>query len=166
LRLVKTGFRQAGRIFWMAYKHLLLPTDGSKLAAKGIREGVRLAKALGASVTGVYVAPPFVAPIRGEAAAYYAGPYSQGEYKRLTETIARKALDTVKRAAGKAGVSCRTRLIADPQPWTGILRAARAWRCDAIVMASHGHGAVGGLLLGSETSRVLAHSKLPVLVVR
>jgi len=148
------------------YKHLLIPTDGSKLAAKGIRAGVRLAKALGARVAGVYVAPPFVAPIRGEAAAYYAGPYSHGEYKRLTETLAAKALKTLERTARAAGVPCRTRLLADPQPWTGILRAARAWRCDAIVMASHGHGAVGGLLLGSETSRVLAHSKRPVLVVR
>jgi nucleotide-binding universal stress UspA family protein len=148
------------------YKRLLLPTDGSSLAAKGIREGVRLAKALGAKVTGVYVAPPFVAPIRGEATAYYAGPYSRGEYRRLTETLAKKALGTVERAARAAGVPCRTRLVADPQPWGGILRAARTWRCDAIVMASHGHGAVGGLILGSETSRVLAHSKLPVLVVR
>ena len=54
----------------------------------------------------------------------------------------------------------------DPQPWQGILRAARAGRCGAIVMASHGRGAVGGLILGSETSRVLARSKIPVLVAR
>lgn len=54
----------------------------------------------------------------------------------------------------------------DPQPWRGILRAARDGRCDAIVMGSHGRSAVGGLILGSQTSRVLAHSKLPLLVVR
>lgn len=148
------------------YKHLLLPTDGSSIAASGVREGVKLAKALGAKVAGVYVAPPFVAPIRGEATEYYAGPYSRGEYKRLTETIARKALDTVVRAARAAGVPWRTRLVSDAQPWNGILRAARAWRCDAIVMGSHGRSAVGGLILGSETSRVLAHATLPVLVVR
>lgn len=148
------------------YKHFLLPTDGSSIAASGVREGVKLAKALGAKVTGVYVAPPFVAPIHGEATAYYAGPYSRGEYRRLTETIAKKALDAVVRAARAAGVPCRTRLMTDAQPWGGILRAARAWRCDAIVMGSHGRSAVGGLILGSETSRVLAHAKLPVLVVR
>jgi len=148
------------------YKHLLLPTDGSRLAAKAIREGVALAKALGARVTGVYVAPPFVTPIYSEAAAYYAGAFSPREYRRITEKIAKKALGTVERAAHAAGVSCRTRLVTDPQPWGGILRAARAGRCDTIVMGSHGRGAVGGAILGSETSRVLAHSKLPVLVVR
>jgi nucleotide-binding universal stress UspA family protein len=148
------------------YKHLLLPTDGSSLAAKGIREGVRLAKALGARITGVYVAPPYVAPIYSEGAPYYAGAFSAKEYKRITEKMARKALGIVERAARAAGVPCRARLVTDPQPWGGILRAARAARCDAIVMASHGRGAVGGVLLGSETSRVLAHSKLPVLVVR
>ena len=148
------------------YTHLLLPTDGSKLAAKGVREGTRLAKALGAKVSGVYVVPPFVVPIRSEATDYYRGPYSRGEYRRLTESLARKALDVVERSARAAGVPCRTRLVADPQPWNGILRSARAWRCDAIVMASHGHGAVASAILGSETHRVLAHSKIPVLVVR
>jgi nucleotide-binding universal stress UspA family protein len=148
------------------YKHLLLPTDGSALAAKGVREGVRLAKSLGARVTGVYVAPPYVTPIYGEAAAYYSGAFSTAEYKRITEKLARKALDAVDRAARAAGVPSRTRLVNDPQPWGGILRAARTARCDAIVMASHGRGAVGGVILGSETGRVLAHSKLPVLVVR
>lgn len=154
------------RLRRIMYKHLLLPTDGSSLAARGIREGVRLAKALGAKVTGVYVAPPFVAPIYSEAAAYYSGAFSPGEYKRITEKLADKALGVVERAARAAGVPCRTRLVNDPQPWGGILRAARAARCDAIVMASHGRGAVGGAILGSETGRVLAHSKLPVLVVR
>jgi nucleotide-binding universal stress UspA family protein len=91
------------------YKHILIPTDGSKLAAKGVKAGVRLAKALGAKVTGVLV----------------------------------------------------TR-----QPWQGILKAARARKCDAVVMASHGRGGLGGLILGSETTRVLASSRLPVLVVR
>lgn len=148
------------------YKHILVPADGSSFAAKGIREGVRLAKALGATITGVYVAPPFVPLVYSEAATYYSGPFSPGEYKKLTEKIAKKALGPIERAARAAGVRCRTRLVTDPQPWRGILRAASAGRCDAIVMGSHGRGAVGGLILGSETSRVLAHSKLPVLVVR
>ena len=148
------------------YKHILLPTDGSSFAAKGIREGVRLAKALGAAITGVYVAPPFVPPVYSEAGIYASGALSAAEYKKFTEKVAKKALDPVERAARAAGVRCRTRAVTDPQPWRGILRAARAGRCDAIVMGSHGRGAAGGLLLGSETNRVLAHSKLPVLVVR
>ncbi len=148
------------------YKHILVATDGSRFAAKGIREGVRLAKALGATLTGVYVAPPFAPPIYSEAAIYYSGAFSASEYKKLTEKIAKKALGPIERAARAAGVRCRTRLVTDPQPWRGILRAARDGRCNAIVIGSHGRGAVGGLILGSETSRVLAHSKLPVLVVR
>ena len=68
--------------------------------------------------------------------------------------------------AQTAGVPCATRIVTSPGPYHGILRAARAAKCDAIAMASHGRGAIGGLLLGSETSRVLSHSKLPVLVAR
>lgn len=148
------------------YKHILLPTDGSSFAAKGIREGVRLARALGAKITGVYVAPPFVPPVYSEAGIRYSGAFSAGEYRKVTEKLAKKALGPIERAARAAGVRCRTRLVTDPQPWRGILRAAADGRCHAIVIGSHGRGAVGGLLLGSETNRVLAHSKLPVLVVR
>jgi nucleotide-binding universal stress UspA family protein len=61
---------------------------------------------------------------------------------------------------------CVTQFVTDPQPWGGILRVARSRKCDAIAMASHGRGGLGGLLLGSETQRVLAHSKIPVLVSR
>jgi nucleotide-binding universal stress UspA family protein len=127
---------------------------------------VKLAKALGATITGVYVAPPYVPPIYSEAAVYYAGSFSRAEYKKVTEKISKRALGAIERAARAAGLRCRTRLVTDPQPWRGILRAARDGRCDAIVIGSHGRSAVGGLILGSETSRVLAHSKLPVLVVR
>lgn len=148
------------------YKHILVATDGSRLAARGVKQGIRLAKALKARITGAYVASPLVPPVYGEAAVYYAGPFSRSEYKRLTEKAARRHLGAIERTARAAGVRCRTRLVTDPQPWRGILRAARAQKCDAIVMASHGRGAVGGLLLGSETSRVLAHSRIPVLVVR
>lgn len=147
------------------YRHILVATDGSRFAAKGVREGVRLAKALRAKLSGVYVIPPSPA-VYGEAATYYAGGFTPADYKELTEKAARKALDALEREARGARVRCTTRFLTDAQPWRGILRAARAARCDAIVMGSHGRGAIGGLILGSETSRVLAHSKIPVLVAR
>jgi nucleotide-binding universal stress UspA family protein len=148
------------------YKHILLPTDGSRVSAKGIREGVRLAKRLGARVTGVYVAPPFVPPIYSEGAAFYSGSFSSREYRKLVQKIAKRYLAVIERAARKARVRCRTLLATDHLPWQGILRTARARKCDLIVMASHGRSAMGGLILGSETTQVLARSKIPVLVVR
>jgi nucleotide-binding universal stress UspA family protein len=114
----------------------------------------------------VFVAAPYIPPAYVEGIVYSPGPFSTSDYKKFTEKMARKALGAVERAARAAGVRCRTRLVIDQQPWRGILRAARAGRCDAIVMGSHGRGAVAGLILGSETNRVLAHSKLPVLVTR
>lgn len=148
------------------FKHIAIPTDGSKVAVKGVKAGVRLAQALGAKVTGVYVIPPYQPPVYGEAALYYIPGMSPGEYTKQCEQAAKKALAVVQIEAQTAGVPCATRIVTAPRPHAGILRAARAAKCDAIAMASHGRGAVGALLLGSETSRVLAHSKLPVLVAR
>jgi len=148
------------------FKHIAIPTDGSKLAGKGVKAGVRLAQSLGAKVTGVYVIPPFSPSIYGEAALYYVPGMSPREYKKHCEQTAKRALAEVQIEAQTAGVPCATRIVTSPEPYHGILRAARAAKCDAIAMASHGRGAIGGLLLGSETSRVLSHSKLPVLVAR
>jgi nucleotide-binding universal stress UspA family protein len=147
------------------YAHILLPTDGSPLAARGAKAGVQLAKALGAKVTVLFVGMPYPSAVYGEVAAYYAGP-SPREHKRFSEEVAQKAFAPVALAARRAGVACATLLAVDSRPWQGILRTARARKCDAIVMASHGLGGLGGLFLGSETQRVLAHTRLPVLVVR
>jgi len=77
-----------------------------------------------------------------------------------------KALAALKRTAEAAGVRCATEVVTRAQPWEGILKAARHAKCDAIVIASHGRGGLKGLILGSQTSRVLAHSTLPILVIR
>lgn len=148
------------------FKHIAIPTDGSKLAAKGVKAGVRLARSLGARVTGVYVIPPFRPSIYGEAAAYYVPGMTPEDFNQECTKAARKALAMVEIEAQAAGVPYATRIVTAPRPHAGILRAARTAKCDAIAMASHGRGAVGGLFLGSETARVLSHSKLPVLVTR
>jgi len=88
------------------------------------------------------------------------------DYEKAAEAQAAKALTRLEREARSAEVRCTTQFVTAPQPWQGILKVARAKRCDAIVMASHGRGGLGGLILGSQTARVLAHSKLPVLVIR
>jgi nucleotide-binding universal stress UspA family protein len=147
------------------FKHILLPVDGSRLALKGAKAGVRLAKALGARVTPVYVIPPFMPVAYGDAAVYVPA-LSPVEYRRATEKGARKALAAVEAEAKKARVRCKSRFVTAAQVYDGILRTARGAKCDAIAMASHGRGGLAGVLLGSETTRVLAHSKVPVLVLR
>jgi nucleotide-binding universal stress UspA family protein len=147
------------------FKRIQISTDGSRLAAKGIKAGVALARALGATVTGVYVIPPYSPPLYSEGAMFAPGVSPQG-FKKVHEAAARKALAAVEIQAQASGVTCATLHVSAEFPWKGLLSAARARRCDAVVMASHGRGGLGGLLLGSETMRVLAHSKLPVLVIR
>jgi len=148
------------------FKHILVPTDGSALAGKGVRAGVKLAKALGAKVTGLYVALPYVPPLYGEAALYYVPGLSPQDFKKVVERQSTKALEPLLREARAAKVRSATRTLTAGQPWDGILKAARSAGCDAIVMASHGRSGIGGAILGSVTTQVLARSKIPVLVVR
>ncbi len=147
------------------YKHILVATDGSKLAAKGVKSGVRLAKSLGAKLTAVYVIPPYVPPVYGEAAIYIP-EVTPKRYKELAEKEAKKALAVAEIEAETAGVACRIASPTADQAWQGIVRTASAKKCDLIVMTSHGRGGLTGLILGSETTKVLAHSKVPVLVCR
>jgi nucleotide-binding universal stress UspA family protein len=86
--------------------------------------------------------------------------------KRISAEQAEKALGPLLAQARAARVPCKTRTALAGQPWQAILRTVRAARCDAIVMASHGRSGIGGLILGSETTRVLAGARVPVLVVR
>jgi nucleotide-binding universal stress UspA family protein len=147
------------------FRHILIPTDGSPLSARGIRAGVRLARALRARVSGVHVIPP--RPFAGydENTPLYAG-LSPADWQRHHDKAAHEALALVEREARAAKVRCASGIVQDAQAWNGILRFARSKKCDAIVIGSHGRGALGGLILGNETQHVLARSKIPVLVVR
>ncbi len=147
------------------YKHILVATDGSKLAARGVKSGIKLAKSLGARVTGVYVIPPYVPPMYGEAAVYVP-EVTPRRYKEFSEKQAKKALSLVEIEAETAGVNCTIAYPVNDRVWQGIVRTAQSKKCDLIVIASHGRGGLAGLVLGSETTKVLAHSKIPVLVCR
>ena len=144
-----------------ARKCILVATDGSRLAARAVRTSVEIAHAFGGTLVGIYVIPPSIPPM------YHEGTrYSPQAHQRYIEKLARKALAPVEAAARAAGVRCMTRHVSAKQIWRGILRAARAHKCDFIVMASRGHWGLEGQIVGSETMKVLAHSKLPVLVCR
>jgi nucleotide-binding universal stress UspA family protein len=147
------------------YKHVLVPTDGSPLSLKAIRTAVRLAKAVRARVTGIYVIPPYTPPVYGEA-VMYAPEVSPRRYKEISEREAKKALAALEIEAESAGVPAKVIFVTAHSPWDGITRAAKAKKCDLIVMSSHGRKGLAGLLLGSETTKVLTHSKVPVLVCR
>jgi nucleotide-binding universal stress UspA family protein len=144
------------------YKHILLPTDGSKLSEKAVARGIKLAKAIKAKVTGMTSTPVW--------RDLYAGPgarmMSVDDYEREAKAAATRALAAVSRAAKKARVPCSTVHVRHPDAWEAIIRTARGKRCDLVVMASHGRGGMKALVLGSETNKVLAHSHIPVLVHR
>ena len=118
-----------------------------------------------ARMSAVYVYPPYVPPTYGEAAVYVP-EITPRRYKEMCEKDARKVLDRVVAAAKSAGVRCNSIAVMDDRVWQAILRTAKSGGCDAVVMSSHGRSELAGLLLGSETTKVLAHSKIPVLVCR
>lgn len=145
------------------YKHILVPTDGSTLSLKAARAAAGLAARLKARVTAVYVIPPFSPPMSSEGVVFHAA-YSAGEYEKGMRKTADKALAKVEAAVGKVpftGVA-----VFHVNAWEAIIKTASTKKCDLIVMASHGRKGLAGLLLGSETQKVLTHSKTPVLVCR
>lgn len=146
------------------FKHILIPTDGSPVAAKAIRAGVALAKEMGARVTAFYAIEPPPTHLYGE--GYLAERSLVAELERRAREIAQKSVDEVSEAAKAAGVPCEAVIGKSVVPYKGIIDAAEKAHCDAVFMASHGHRGLTGLLIGSVTQKVLTHSKIPVLVFR
>jgi nucleotide-binding universal stress UspA family protein len=147
------------------FKHILLPTDGSVLSNRAVKRGIQFAKAAKARVTAVYVVPEF----RMMADEGFISPLG-AELKQRVDKDARehaaKLLAKVDGWARAARVRCDTVAVTGDSPSLQITAIARKRRCDVIIMASHGRTGLSSLLLGSETAKVLAHSKIPVLVVR
>lgn len=146
------------------YKHILVPTDGSALSLKAARSAVALASKIGAKLSAVYVIEPYLPPTGGDGMFFYADAYSAKDYEKIMARLADKALERLTRVT--KGAKWSTFTVTDAQPWKGIIKAAKAKRCDLVVMASHGRRGLAGVILGSETAKVLTHSKIPVLVCR
>ena len=145
------------------YKHILVPTDGSELSLKAAKAAAELAKTLEAKVTAVYVIPEYMPPFASEDVILSSEGFSPERYKKATEKSARDALSKLEKSAG---VKMDKIFLTDDQPWRGIIDTAKAKKCDLIVMASHGRKGISALVIGSETNKVLTHSKTPVLVCR
>lgn len=149
------------------YTHILIATDGSELAQRGVDHGLSLAKDLGARVTILTATEPF--PFRasaGVAAGWVPGPDDFSLYEQGQKESADKLLADVKAAAERMGVTADTVHVPDLHPAEAIVQTAKAKDCNLIVMASHGRRGLGRLLLGSQTSEVVTTSTVPVLVVR
>jgi len=144
------------------YQHILIATDGSDLAQRAVEQGLALAKALGSTVTAVTVTEPWTAAVSGE----WAVAFPVEEYERAAAANAEKVLDAVQEAAVRLGVTCDAVHIKDQYAAEGIVEEAKARNCDLIVMASHGRRGIAKFVLGSQATRVLAHSAVPLLICR
>ena len=144
------------------FKHILIPTDGSELSKMAVRQAVEFAKEINAKVTGLTVTVPY---------HYFAVDAVQlsdtpEQYAIDVKTMADKNLNFIKEEASKAGVSCELIQRSNEHPYEEIVKTAQDFMCDVIFLASHGRRGMSGILLGSETQKVLTHSKIPVLVYR
>jgi nucleotide-binding universal stress UspA family protein len=143
------------------YKRILVPTDGSDVTGKAVTSAIALARSLGAEVYTICVKEPF--PYGAVAEMQPAPPQ---EFFDDQERTATGCVRTVEAACEAAGVACHGVTVDGIKPWESILEHARANACDLLVMGSHGRSGFSAMLLGSETRDVLAHTEIPVLVIR
>jgi nucleotide-binding universal stress UspA family protein len=144
------------------YDHILIATDGSSLSARAVDHGVNLARALRSKVCLLTVSERFhIFSLDADQLED-----TPSAFKRHMREHAQQTLTEASQLAAAAGVEATAIHLEDAEPYQAIIRTAEGRRCDLIVMASHGRSGVSALLLGSETMKVLAHSKIPVLVVR
>jgi nucleotide-binding universal stress UspA family protein len=146
----------------MMYANILIPTDGSELAGKAVQHGVDLAKRIGAKVTVLTVLPPFHVFTTNTQMV----EDTPARYKARMQEHAEKVLSAVAHIAQASGVACEMVHVEHEHPYQVIIDTAKSKSCDLIVMASHGRHGISAIVLGSETVKVLTHSKIPVLVYR
>ena len=144
------------------YTNILLSTDGSDVARKGVKHGIALAKALNAKVTVITVTEPV--PV------YYGSGHAprwmpSQEIDAVSEEFAGKVLDEAQAMAEQIGISAELLHVPNAHPAAAIIETAKSKGCDLIVMASHGRRGLRKLILGSQTSEVLLNGSVPVLVV-
>lgn len=148
------------------YKHILIATDGSELAEKGLEQGVKLAGKLGSKVTLITVSEPFPMMATASSAGWIASPKDIEIYNENQKNQAEAVLEKAHLYAQDLGVKADVKYIEERWPAEAIVEFVEKSDVDLIVMASHGRRGIGRLLLGSQTSEVLTHTKTAILVVR
>lgn len=144
------------------FRHILVPTDGSPRSNKAVKAAIAFAKELGAKVT-VYHALEVVPPYSGGG---FIPPSALEPYIAGARKQAQKYVEAAVRVARAAGVPCESQMSRPVTVYRGIIDTATKNKCDAVFIASHGRGELTSLVLGSVTLKVLAHSKIPVVVFR
>jgi nucleotide-binding universal stress UspA family protein len=149
------------------FKHILVPTDGSKLSDQAVKQAIDIAKALGAKITALVVMPDYEIYVseRYNVPVHMAAPVKE-KYEEEEAARAKRILAPIKEAAKVVGVECDVATVISDTPYKMIIDQAARFKCDLIIMASHGRRGLEGILLGSVTQKVLTHSKIPVLVCR
>lgn len=148
------------------YANILLSTDGSDVARKGLEHGIALAKALNAKATVITVTEPL--PIDyggGHDSGWIPSKQEVDAFDAASRERAGKVLDQAKAMAQQVGISAELLHVPNAHPATAIIETAKSRGCDLIVMASHGRRGLRKLFLGSQTSEVLVEGSVPVLVV-
>ena len=146
------------------FKHILVPTDGSELSEDTVRRAVSFAKEAGARITAFYAMPEFPVTYYGEGGLI--DSITPEQFTALAEREAQEVLGFVANLCQEAGVDFSKLTSTNDAPYEAIIEAATQSDCDLIFMSSHGRRGFSALLLGSETHKVLTHSKIPVLVYR
>lgn len=146
------------------YARILIPTDGSKLSDKAARAGIELAALLGAQVVALRVVPRY--PISYFEGGVGVAPSEVSRIEKEWASQAQAEIDSLKARAEGRGVQAKAIVVRSDLVAEAIIAAAQKHKCELIVMASHGRKGLKRLLLGSETTNVLTHSKVPVMVLR
>lgn len=146
------------------FKHILVPTDGSQLSSDTVKRAIAFAKETGAKVTFFFAKPDYPVAFYGEGALI--DPTTPDKFAEMAEQQAKEILTANEAAAKAEGVVSAAVSSVSDIPYEAIIAAAEEAGADLIFMASHGRRGISGLLLGSETQKVLTHSKIPVLVYR
>ena len=145
------------------YANILLSTDGSDVARKGLEHGIALAKSLNAKVTIITVTEPL--PVEYGGGGWIPSPEEFDRFDAACKEQAGKVLDDARAMAEQVRISAELLHVPNARPATAIIETAKSKGCDLIVMGSHGRRGLRKLLLGSQTSEVLADGSVPVLVV-
>ncbi|MBN8475588.1 universal stress protein [Sulfuritalea sp.] len=146
------------------FKHILVPTDGSQLSGDTVKRAIAFAKETSARITFFFAKPDYPVAFYGEGALI--DPTTPDKFAEMAEQQAREILAAHEASAKAAGVSSASLTSISDIPYEAIIAGAEQVGADLIFMASHGRRGISGLLLGSETQKVLTHSKIPVLVYR